>query len=127
MAGLRQPAAVNADTEKLAQGGLGDALADREVAARMIGLAPVGQGVRPPLRLFDGRLGYPLSGHLSGTRQALRRTLNHVFPLMTGEELQSYLQDLARRGLEPWSHVSQLLHAKASLKQALYAWRSEPG
>jgi len=127
LAGLRQPAAVNADTEKLAQGGLGDTLGEREAAARMIGLAPVGHGVRPPLRLFDGRLGYPLSGHLSGTRQALRRTLNHVFPLMTGEELQAYLQDLARRGVEPWNHVSQLLQAKVSLKQALHAWRSEPG
>ncbi|WP_043202055.1 NEL-type E3 ubiquitin ligase domain-containing protein [Pseudomonas putida] len=126
-AGLRQCAAVNGDTEKLTQGGLADAFADREAAARLIGLAPVGQGIRPPLRLFDGRLGYPLSGHLSGTRQALRRTLNHVFPLMSSEQLESYLQDLAQRGMEPWDHVSQLLQAKGSLKQALHTWRNEPG
>ncbi|MCE7761714.1 hypothetical protein GQL56_03570 [Pseudomonas putida] len=126
-AGLRQSAAANADTEKLAQGGQVDAFADRETAARLIGLAQVGQGIRPPLRLFDGRLGYPLSGHLSGTRQALLRTLNHVFPLMSSEQLESYLQELAQRGVEPWSHVSQLLQAKVSLKQALQAWRNEPG
>jgi hypothetical protein len=104
-----------------------EALADREAAARMIGLAQVGQGIRPPLRLFDGRLGYPLSGHLTGTRQALRRTLNHVFPLMNSEQLELYLQDLAQRGVDPWNHVSQLLHAKASLKQALQGWRNESG
>ncbi len=75
-----------------------EALADREAAARMIGLARVGQGIRPPVRLFDGRLGYPLSGHLTGTRQALRRTLNHVFPVMSSEQLEVYLQDLAQRG-----------------------------
>ncbi|WEK29205.1 MAG: NEL-type E3 ubiquitin ligase domain-containing protein [Candidatus Pseudomonas phytovorans] len=126
-AGLRQSAAANADTEKLVQGGLSDAFTDRAAAARMIGLVQVGQGIRPPVRLFDGRLGYPLSGHLSGTRQALRRTLNHVFPLMTSEQLESYLQDLAQRGVEPWNHVSQLLQGKASLKQALQAWRAEPG
>ncbi|CAI3800088.1 hypothetical protein GLGCALEP_02400 [Pseudomonas sp. MM221] len=45
-AGLHQPAAVNADTEKLAVGTV-DALADCEVVARLIGLAPVGQGFRP--------------------------------------------------------------------------------
>ncbi|WP_426808898.1 NEL-type E3 ubiquitin ligase domain-containing protein [Pseudomonas sp. WOUb67] len=126
-AGLRQPAAANGDTEKLVQGGLTDALADREAAARMIGLAQVGQGIRPPLRLFDGRLGYPLSGRLSGTRQALRRTFNHVYPLMTSEQLEPYLQDLVRGGIEPWNQASQLLQAKASLKQALQAWRNEPG
>ncbi|MFV3288604.1 NEL-type E3 ubiquitin ligase domain-containing protein [Pseudomonas sp. NY11955] len=104
-----------------------EALADREAAARLIGLARVGQGVRPPVRLFDERLGYPLSGHLSGTRQALCRALNQLFPLMSNEQLESYLEDLAQRGMEPWNHVSQLLQAKARLKQVLQAWRNEPG
>ncbi|EKT4529251.1 hypothetical protein QEM33_001817 [Pseudomonas putida] len=104
-----------------------EALADRESAARMIGLARVGQGIRPPVRLFDGRLGYPLSGHLTGTRQALRRTLNHVYPVMSSEQLEVYLQDLAQRGVDPWNHVSQLLQAKVSLKQALQAWRNDAG
>ncbi|WP_267273821.1 NEL-type E3 ubiquitin ligase domain-containing protein [Pseudomonas putida] len=102
-----------------------EALADREAAARMIGLARVGQGIRPPVRLFDGRLGYPLSGRLTGTRQALRRTLSHVFPVMSSEQLEVYLQDLAQRGVDPWNHVSQLLQAKVSLKQALLAWRND--
>lgn len=104
-----------------------EALADREAAARLIGLARVGQGIRPPVRLYDGRLGYPLSGHLSGTRQALKRTLNHVYPLMSNEQLEAYLQDLAQRGIDPWNHVSQLLRAKFSLKQALQSWRNETG
>jgi len=100
---------------------------DREALAKQIGLAPVGQGIRPPQRLLDGRLGYPLSGRGQGSRQALLQGVGQLFPLLDDAQLARYLEDLVQRQVDPWQHFSQLRRARESLQQALHAWRNEPG
>lgn len=100
---------------------------DRVALAKQIGLAPVGQGIRPPQRLLDGRLGYPLSGRGQGSRQALLQGFGHLFPLLDDAQLERYLQGLTQRQVDPWQHFSQLRQGREALQQTLHAWRNEPG
>jgi len=104
-----------------------DVTVDRAAVAKQIGLVPVGQGMRPPQRLMDGRLGYPLSGRGQGGRQALLQGFGQLFPLLDDAQLEGYVQALTQRQLDPWQHFSQLRQARASLQQALHTWRNEPG
>lgn len=69
----------------------------RGLAARGIGLASVGAGLRPPMRLGDGRLGYLLSGRGESARQAWMRGVRQVFPTLDDAELQAYRASLRQR------------------------------
>lgn len=111
-------------------GGLADALArqaraERVQAARLIGLATPPGRVRPPLRLGDGRLGYPLSGRGESSRMAVRRALHRVFPTLADDELDQYLNDLRQRGVDPWAHLRQLGEQQGNLQQVLQQWMGE--
>ncbi|WP_027594182.1 NEL-type E3 ubiquitin ligase domain-containing protein [Pseudomonas sp. LAIL14HWK12:I7] len=97
----------------------------RDLAAQLIGQAPIGGGVRPPVRWGDGRLGYPLSGRGESRGQASRRGLRQIFPTLGDRQLQNYLLDLIARGVDPWQHYSELSQQLASLRQVLRRWRME--
>ncbi|MGX1020165.1 hypothetical protein AB7M33_002841 [Pseudomonas sp. Y3 TE3536] len=97
----------------------------RDLAAQLIGQAPIGGGVRPPVRWGDGRLGYPLSGRGESRGQASRRGLRQIFPTLGDSQLQRYLLDLIARGVDPWQHYSELSQQLASLRQVLRRWRME--
>lgn len=109
------------------------ALAQRAVSwrgrcAELIGLVPVARGMRPPLRLADGRLGYPLSGRQPGTsRLALRRALRRLFGTLSDAQIDAYLASEGARGMTPWAAYSELHSQQSSLRSALSAWRSEAG
>ena len=98
---------------------------DRDRCARLLEMAPVGQGVRPPLRFADGRIGYPLSGRASSSRQALRRGIHQVFPTLSEAELQAYLLELMNQRTDLWTHYRELQAALSRLKAALTQWRGE--
>lgn len=55
------------------------AIADRGHAASLIGQQPIRPGYRSPMRLADGRVGYPLSGRLPWPNTADRR-LRALYP-----------------------------------------------
>ncbi|MGE8321517.1 MAG: NEL-type E3 ubiquitin ligase domain-containing protein, partial [Pseudomonas sp.] len=101
------------------------AQADREQAARLIGLAPVGAGVRPPLRFADGRLAYTFSGGGESSHQAIRRGIHQIFPTLTELQLQAYLNAVRAQGVNLWDHYLSLQQQLADLRQALGDWQSQ--
>lgn len=107
-------------TERLAS----EAARQREQVSTLIGQAPVGLGVRPPVRFADGRLGYPLSGHVQSRGQASRRGLQQIFPTLSDVQLQNYLLDLIARQIDPWEHYSDLHQQLSQLRLVLSQWRS---
>lgn len=69
---------------------------DRDRCARLLGQQPPRPGFRSPLRLSDGRIGYPLSGR-QGQRlpyQVVMQRLRQLFPLLDDQELLSVRQQL---------------------------------
>ncbi|KJK07175.1 MULTISPECIES: NEL-type E3 ubiquitin ligase domain-containing protein [unclassified Pseudomonas] len=98
---------------------------NREQVAELIGMAPIGLGVRPPLRFADGRLGYPLSGRGQGSRQATRRGIQQIYPTLSDDQLNAYLLNVLGRGESLWGHYHELQDQLARLRQALHAWQSE--
>lgn len=98
---------------------------DRARAARFIGLAPVGQGLRPLHRFADGRTGYPLSGRGESSRQAIRRGLHQVFPTLTDDQMDAYLAQLTHQGTGLWEHYSTVQQQLSQLRASLVAWCNE--
>ncbi len=98
---------------------------DRQRCAEVLGMAPVGVGLRPPRRLSDGRLGYPLSGRLSGGRQAIRSGIHRIYPMLDGAQMDAYLFDLLDRHVDIWEHYHDLNQTLTSLNQTLEQWRGE--
>ncbi|MFJ4432121.1 NEL-type E3 ubiquitin ligase domain-containing protein [Pseudomonas sp. NPDC089395] len=137
--GLHLPAAGNADSERLTLGLAGALPADegglatlverasqaREQLPALLGMAPVGLGVRPPSRFADGRLGYPLSGRGASGRQAIRRGIRQIFPTLSEAELEVYLLDLIVREVNLWDHFQQLQSQLSSLRVALDEWQQQ--
>lgn len=118
---------LNLGSATLSEGQLADAMvarvaSQREEAARLVGLAPVG-GVRLPVRLGDGRLGYPLSGRAEGGRQALRHALRQVHPELGDAELSAYIAEQLQRQVNLWDLVTELLRQLPQLEQQLATWR----
>ncbi|MFB1634439.1 NEL-type E3 ubiquitin ligase domain-containing protein [Pseudomonas sp. AP-1] len=99
----------------------------RDLAAKLIGLADISAGVRPPVRFADGRLGYPLSGRGESRGQASRRGIRQIFPTIDDVELQQYLLGLISDGVDPWTHYQSLHGQWTALRQALINWRAEYG
>lgn len=103
------------------------ASADREQVAAWLGMAPVGLGVRPPLRFADGRLGYSLSGRAEGGRQAIRRGIHQIFPTLTGMQLDAYVLELMASRVDLWQHYLDLQGQLGRLRTSLQAWRNQSG
>lgn len=106
--GLYRPSLANADTllirdsllplhtDRTDQQLYQAAIADRAQIARLIGQQPVRRGLRSPMRLSDGRLGYPLSPGIFASRE--ERELHTLFPGMNNQERRQLLATLRRRG-----------------------------
>lgn len=101
------------------------AFADRVKMAELIGLAPTAAGLRPPRRFADGRLGYALSGRGESSREAIRRGIQQVFPLLNETQLTEYLENLTRSGEGLWEHYSRLQQQLGQLRQGLEQWRGQ--
>ncbi|MNO40161.1 E3 ubiquitin-protein ligase sspH1 [compost metagenome] len=109
---------------------LADALAQRafdkrEAIAGLLGMAPVGAGMRPPVRLADGRFGYPLSGRGESSSESLRHALRRLFPGYSDSQVEAFLASSQRYGMTPWDRYFRLLEAWRSLDNALLSWRRE--
>lgn len=111
------------DDQALAERLAASAGTDREQAAGLIGMAPVGRGLRAPRRLGDGRIGYSLSGRGESSRQAIRRGIHQIFPTLTHLQMEAYVLDLLSRRVDLWEHYSLLQRQLAELRGQLRAWR----
>jgi len=89
------------------------AVSDRLHAARLIGQQPIRPGYRSPMRLADGRIGYPLSGRLHWASTADRR-LRALYPALSASERNALRRQLSQRG-----SVSAQLRALEIEREAL--------
>ncbi|HKS12565.1 MAG TPA: NEL-type E3 ubiquitin ligase domain-containing protein [Pseudomonas sp.] len=110
---------------------LGEALArrasrQREQLPAMLGMTQPASGIRPPVRLGDGRVGYPLSGRPEGNRQAIRRWLHRLYPTYTDHQLDRYMDLQVRQGNDLWEHCRNVQQQLSSLQSTLDAWLREP-
>ncbi|MDC0690916.1 NEL-type E3 ubiquitin ligase domain-containing protein [Mitsuaria sp. RG] len=97
------------------------ALADRSAAARLIGQQPMPTGFRSPLRLSDGRYGYPLSPGMFASRA--ERELHALYPGLTGREIRQLLGTLRARG-SATEQIQVMRTQLAVLREQLGAWAS---
>ncbi|WP_060511070.1 NEL-type E3 ubiquitin ligase domain-containing protein [Pseudomonas sp. NBRC 111124] len=109
-------------------GSLARALAQRACDQRgqlpaLLGMAPPGGRLHPPMRLPDGRLGYPLSGRGESSQAALRRALMRLFPSFSDGQVAEFLASSHREGLTPWNRLFQLQEEFRQLENALRSWR----
>lgn len=77
--------------DQLAQGLAQRAFVQRDELAALLGMAPVLGRVRPPVRLGDGRLGYPLSGRGESSTEALRQAIRRLFPRLTDAQVEDFI------------------------------------
>ncbi|WP_367616170.1 NEL-type E3 ubiquitin ligase domain-containing protein [Pseudomonas vlassakiae] len=100
--------------------------AQRELSAKLVGLAPEGHRVRPPRRFADGRLGYRLNG-ASGesSQQAIRRGIHQIFPTLSELQLDAYLNAVRQRGESLWDHYTTLQRQLNELRDVLQQWQSD--
>ncbi|WP_181427864.1 dermonecrotic toxin domain-containing protein [Pseudomonas mosselii] len=97
------------------------ALADRSATARLIGQQPSLSGVRSPLRLSDGRYGYPLSPGVFASRA--ERELHALYPGLSSREVRQMLGTLRARG-NVTEQIQALRAQLAGLREQLHTWAS---
>lgn len=108
---------------QLAQGLAQRAFVQREELATMLGMAPAAGRVRPPVRLGDGRLGYPLSGRGESSTEALRQAIRRLFPGYTDAQVEEFITSASRQGNTPWQRYFQLHEQSRLLDNTLRDWR----
>ncbi|MFJ7810565.1 dermonecrotic toxin domain-containing protein [Pseudomonas asiatica] len=96
----------------------------------LLGMQPVRPGYRSPMRLADGRLGYPLSGGGPATHGITRQRLLEAIEATglaarTGRSADQVLLALASRGrtqLQIFEHLQTLLEQRNELQSSLDDW-----
>ncbi|WP_315973003.1 NEL-type E3 ubiquitin ligase domain-containing protein [Pseudomonas vlassakiae] len=133
--GLYRPNLANADSALLRQALqtahpqagearlLDIALADRPGCATLLGQQPIKPGVRSPMRLAHGQIGYPLSGrgatHLDASVAA--RRLRSLFPGLNGRQIAALQAELAETG-DLGSAIGRLRAELRDLDNDLRKW-----
>ncbi|CAK9888914.1 MULTISPECIES: NEL-type E3 ubiquitin ligase domain-containing protein [Pseudomonas] len=79
------------------------ATADRLRASTLLGQQPVRPWLRTPMRLADGRIGYPLSGRGAVGGQfssGLQSQVRSLYPILEPEEVEGFLEELGHSDAE---------------------------
>ncbi|WP_336332792.1 dermonecrotic toxin domain-containing protein [Pseudomonas putida] len=105
-------------------------LLPRSTLRAVLGMHPVRPGYRSPMRLADGRLGYPLSGGNPATHGITRQHLLDAvdatgLAARTGRSADQVLLALASRGrtqLQILEHLQALLEQRNELQSRLDDW-----
>lgn len=97
------------------------AVADRDRASRLLGQRPAQGWFRSPLRLADGRVGYPMGGSI-GTLASADGRLDRLYPTMTGEERRTLKLRLLQRHGQLAGAINALEEELAGLMQRLAGW-----
>ncbi|QBF27004.1 hypothetical protein EXN22_15380 [Pseudomonas tructae] len=98
-----------------------DAAGQRETSAELIGLVPLRGGFQPPMRLADGRLGYPLGGAGAWEHEWVKDAVRNNFPDFTEAEVDEYIDKLVRSGVDVWTHLLRQPQL-AALRRTLLDW-----
>ena len=113
------------DAQGLRNAVLAQALASRASAAKALGLIPARPWLRSPLRLADGRLGYPLSGRGAvggGRSMALLDRVRSLYPAMDVAEANRFLDELGVAEEALAEAVERHMQALRSLREELRRW-----
>lgn len=105
-------------------------LLPRPTLRTVLGMQPVRPGYRSPMRLADGRLGYPLSGGAPSAQGATRQQLIDAveaigLPARTGRSADQVLLALASPGrtrLQIFERLQMLLEQRNELQSRLADW-----
>lgn len=136
--GLSRPALANADTQRLIAGLAKERpqllnpsnaerfallAADRALAGKLLGQQPIRPGFRSPLRLSDGRLGYPLSGRIAWPwRNNENSRLRNLYPSLNNAERTQLLSSLRAMPGTVGERITALEHEWRSLDEHLTTW-----
>ena len=110
---------------QLAQALAQRAFVQREGLATLLGMAPLGGSVRPPVRLGDGRLGYPLSGRAERRTEALRQSIRRLFPSFTDAQIEEFIASAGSQGMTPWQRYFHHRDQLRILEHTLSNWQRE--
>lgn len=107
-------------------------LMPREALREMLAMQPVRPGYRSPMRLADGRLGYPLGGGggLAGgfTRHALLRLVRLTglpeHTAWSADQILNHLLDSGMNRADINALLQRLLEQRGTLRSRLDDWRS---
>jgi hypothetical protein len=102
----------------------------RSTVRTLLGMQPVRPGYRSPMRLADGRLGYPLSGSGPTTQGVTRQRLIAAveatgLAARAGRSVDQVLLSLGSRGRTPLQileHLQTLLEQRNELQSRLTDW-----
>jgi len=102
-----------------------EAVSRRDEIARLLGAVRPG-AVRMPLRLADGRLGYPLGGAgvsgFASRGRALRATLRDLFPWLSDVQIETLVDEARRSGHQLERVLSDLSNELTVLRNTLDTW-----
>ncbi|MNJ11094.1 putative E3 ubiquitin-protein ligase ipaH7.8 [compost metagenome] len=101
------------------------AAGDRLRASAVLGQQPVQPWLRTPLRLADGRVGYPLSGRGAASvrfSSALKRQVRSLYPVMSDDELGPFLEALGASDAERIAALTQRHEQYRHLVEVLDRW-----
>jgi len=102
----------------------------REVIAEMLGIRPPNGGVFMPLRLANGRFGYPLSGwrQCLGLDRAVVRNLaaelRDLYPGFDDDEVEQWLEGLRTSRTDPSTKLDELKQQLGTLRRTLKRWQT---
>ncbi|WP_158262098.1 NEL-type E3 ubiquitin ligase domain-containing protein [Pseudomonas sp. BBP2017] len=97
------------------------AVEDRAMAATLLGQQPIRPWFRSPLRLADGRAGYPLGGVVS-SEWAINSRLNALFPELRDAELEALKRRLLDENQTMGDAIFRLEGELNTLQRTLDLW-----
>ena len=93
----------------------------------VLGLQPIKPWFRSPMRLANGRVGYPLSGERGEARTGmLVRRVQRLYPSYSREQCLELVSALESRKVWPEAELARLQLEHEALDDVLRAWRSVP-
>lgn len=102
-----------------------EAVRHRDQISRLLGVVRP-RAVRAPMRLADGRLGYPLGGAgvsgFASRGNALRAELRDIFPWLSDEQIDTLADDARRSGRQLRGLLRDLSTEFTVLRSTLETW-----
>ena len=99
------------------------AVSQREASAHALGMQSIKPQFKPPVRMLDGQIGYPLCGLDQGRyAQSLQRRVRDLYPEFADHHVQAYLDSITESQLEPLVYLRARKRQRKILRQALQAW-----
>lgn len=98
---------------------------DRARLPGLLGISPRPALFRTPLRLADGRLGYPLSGRGVAGRTTLTGMVRNLYPGFNDLEASVWLDDIQRLHGDPMGELLRGEESLRALDQVLAQWQQE--